>query len=62
MPRGSITAKTPGPLARAVMPLLIPILTKVALNPEKTMGPEQRFRIDWDAPVEPAAAAARTGD
>jgi len=44
------------------MPLLIPILTKVALNPEKTMGPEQRFRIDWDAPVEPAAAAARTGD
>ena len=26
------------------------------MNPEKTMGPEQRYRIDWDAPVEPAAA------
>jgi 2-polyprenyl-6-methoxyphenol hydroxylase-like FAD-dependent oxidoreductase len=44
-------AKAPGPVARALMPLFMSMLTKIAMNPEKTMGPEQRFRIDWDAPV-----------
>ena len=24
---------------------------KIAMNPEKTIGPEQRYVIDWDAPV-----------
>jgi hypothetical protein len=24
---------------------------KMAMNPEKTLGPELRYAIDWDAPV-----------
>ncbi|SCG64098.1 FAD-dependent oxidoreductase [Micromonospora halophytica] len=44
-------AKAPGPVARALMPLLMPLLVKTAMNPEKTIGPEQRYVIDWDAPV-----------
>jgi 2-polyprenyl-6-methoxyphenol hydroxylase-like FAD-dependent oxidoreductase len=48
-------AKAPGPVARAVMPLLMGVMMKT-MNPEKTIGPEQRYVIDWDAPVkaEPA--------
>ena len=49
-------AKAPGPLARVLMPVLMPLLMKTAMNPERTTGPEQRYVIDWDAPVtaEPA--------
>lgn len=47
-------SKTPGPVARKLMPLLLPILFKT-MNMEKTMGPEQRYTIDWDAPVESPA-------
>ncbi|TDC35409.1 FAD-dependent monooxygenase [Micromonospora sp. 15K316] len=49
-------AKAPGALARTLMPLLMPLLVRTAMNPERTMGPEQRYLIDWDAPVtiEPA--------
>ncbi|MEO3924201.1 FAD-dependent monooxygenase [Micromonosporaceae bacterium B7E4] len=49
-------AKAPGAVARVLMPLLMPLLMKTAMNPEKTIGPEQRYVIDWDAPVtaEPA--------
>ncbi len=49
-------AKTPGAVARRLMPLLMPIMLRTVMNPEKTMGPEQRYRIDWDEPVEPAPA------
>ncbi|MFG2104864.1 FAD-dependent oxidoreductase [Micromonospora echinaurantiaca] len=49
-------AKAPGPVARALMPLLMPLLVKTAMNPEKTVGPEQRYVIDWDAPVAPEPA------
>jgi 2-polyprenyl-6-methoxyphenol hydroxylase-like FAD-dependent oxidoreductase len=41
-------AKTPGPVARALMSILMPIMFKT-MNLEKTLGEEQRFRIDWDA-------------
>ncbi|WP_026929792.1 FAD-dependent oxidoreductase [Glycomyces tenuis] len=44
-------AKAPGPVARKLMPLLMPLLIKAAMNPEKTFGPTQRHRIDWDAPA-----------
>jgi len=49
-------AKAPGAVARALMPLLMQLMMKTAMNPEKTIGPEQRYVIDWDAPVtaEPA--------
>ena len=34
----------------------MPLLTRTAMRPERTLGVEQRFRIAWDAPVttEPA--------
>jgi 2-polyprenyl-6-methoxyphenol hydroxylase-like FAD-dependent oxidoreductase len=40
-------AKTPGPAGRAMMRAMMPILFK-AMNFEKTMGPEVRYRIDWN--------------
>ncbi|MFU8851870.1 FAD-dependent oxidoreductase [Micromonospora sp. SL1-18] len=49
--------KAPGPVARALMPVLMPLLIRIAMNPEKTLGPEQRYIIDWDAPVTAAPAA-----
>ncbi|WP_433680589.1 FAD-dependent oxidoreductase [Nocardia sp. CA-119907] len=51
-------SKTPGPVARRMMSLLMPLLIK-GMNPEKTMGVEQRYRIDWDAPVQRELAASR---
>ncbi|MEH1031783.1 FAD-dependent monooxygenase [Micromonospora profundi] len=44
-------AKAPGPVARTVMPLLMPLLVRTAMDPEKTVAHEQRYVIDWDAPV-----------
>ncbi|MEW2356456.1 NAD(P)/FAD-dependent oxidoreductase [Spirillospora sp. NPDC029432] len=44
------TAKTPGPVARKAMSVLMPIMFR-ATNVEKSMGREQRHVIDWDAPV-----------
>ncbi|WP_431962186.1 FAD-dependent oxidoreductase [Nocardia sp. bgisy134] len=46
------SSKTPGPVARKMMNLLMPLMVKTVMNPEKTMGAEQRYRIDWDAPVQ----------
>lgn len=43
--------KAPGRVGQAVMPIAMRLLLKVAMKPEKTVGPEQRYRIDWDAPV-----------
>jgi 2-polyprenyl-6-methoxyphenol hydroxylase-like FAD-dependent oxidoreductase len=44
-------AKAPGAVARLMMPLLMSLLTRTAMKPEKTLGPEQRYVIDWAAPV-----------
>jgi 2-polyprenyl-6-methoxyphenol hydroxylase-like FAD-dependent oxidoreductase len=44
-------AKAPGRLARLLMPLMMSLLLKTALRPEKSLGPELRYTIDWDAPV-----------
>lgn len=51
-------SKTPGPLGRKMMQLLAPLMIKTVMNPEKTMGAEQRYRIDWDAPADSELAAA----
>ncbi|MFC4125173.1 FAD-dependent monooxygenase [Nocardia rhizosphaerae] len=50
-------SKTPGPFARRMMNAMMPLMVRTVMNPEKTMGDERRYRIDWDAPVqrEPAA-------
>ena len=44
-------AKAPARWPRVLMPLLMPLMMKAAMNPEKTIGPEQRYVIDWDTPV-----------
>jgi 2-polyprenyl-6-methoxyphenol hydroxylase-like FAD-dependent oxidoreductase len=49
-------AKTPGPVARTMMSLMMPVMFKM-VNMEKTMGAEQRYTIDWDAPVTGTAIA-----
>ncbi|WP_405150055.1 FAD-dependent monooxygenase [Nocardia salmonicida] len=51
-------SKTPGPLARKVMNAMMPLMVKTVMNPEKTMGVERRYRIDWDAPVRAESATA----
>jgi 2-polyprenyl-6-methoxyphenol hydroxylase-like FAD-dependent oxidoreductase len=43
-------AKAPGPAARKVMPLVMPLMFKV-MNVEKTVGRETGYRIDWSEPV-----------
>jgi 2-polyprenyl-6-methoxyphenol hydroxylase-like FAD-dependent oxidoreductase len=50
--------KAPGRIGQAVMPIAMRLLLKVAMKPEKTIGPEQRYRIDWDAPVDPGLQPA----
>jgi 2-polyprenyl-6-methoxyphenol hydroxylase-like FAD-dependent oxidoreductase len=47
--RGARTnsAKTPGPVGRRIMQTVMPLFFK-AMNFEKTIGPEQRYSIDWD--------------
>lgn len=50
--RGARTnhAKTPGPIGRKLMRLMMPIFFKM-VNFEKMMGAEQRYAIDWDTTV-----------
>ena len=47
--RGARTnsAKTPGPVARRFMQTVMPLFFKL-MNLEKTIGPEQRYAIDWN--------------
>jgi len=47
--RGARTnsAKTPGPVGRRLMQTAMPLFFKL-MNFEKTIGPEQRYTIDWD--------------
>jgi 2-polyprenyl-6-methoxyphenol hydroxylase-like FAD-dependent oxidoreductase len=58
--RGARTnsAKTPGPVARGIMQTMMPLFFKF-MNFEKAMGPEQRYTIDWNAPVTSEASVAR---
>lgn len=43
--------KAPGPIGKAVLPLMMRVLMRTAMRPEKAFGPEQRYRIDWAASV-----------
>jgi 2-polyprenyl-6-methoxyphenol hydroxylase-like FAD-dependent oxidoreductase len=50
--------KTFGPLALAIMSRTMPLALKTVLTPEKTLGTEQRFAIDWTAnAAQPKSAA-----
>jgi 2-polyprenyl-6-methoxyphenol hydroxylase-like FAD-dependent oxidoreductase len=55
-------SKALGPAAISMMRLLMPVATRTFLTPERTLGPEQRYRIDWDeavtGPRAPAVTAA----
>jgi 2-polyprenyl-6-methoxyphenol hydroxylase-like FAD-dependent oxidoreductase len=42
--------KAPGPLAQRMMRLLVPLMLR-SMSLEKTMAEEQRYTIDWYAPV-----------
>ena len=44
-------SKTLGPVARTLMRLMMPIATKTFMSPERTLGTEQRYRIDWSKVV-----------
>jgi 2-polyprenyl-6-methoxyphenol hydroxylase-like FAD-dependent oxidoreductase len=44
------STKTPGPVARRVMRAVMPLAMR-RMDVERTMGPEQRYRIDWDTAV-----------
>ncbi len=50
--------KAPGPLGRATMPVLMRLLMKTAMRPEKAFGPAQRYRIDWATPIGDAVVAS----
>jgi 2-polyprenyl-6-methoxyphenol hydroxylase-like FAD-dependent oxidoreductase len=52
-------AKAPGPVAQHMMRVMIPLMLK-AMNIEKTMGEEQRYVIDWDAPADGVAMTPRS--
>lgn len=43
-------AKTPGPFGRAVMRLVMPLMLR-SMSRSPALADEQRFRIDWAAPV-----------
>jgi 2-polyprenyl-6-methoxyphenol hydroxylase-like FAD-dependent oxidoreductase len=47
--RGARTnaTKTPGPVGRRIMRTVMPIVMR-RMDVERTMGPEQRYRIDWE--------------
>jgi 2-polyprenyl-6-methoxyphenol hydroxylase-like FAD-dependent oxidoreductase len=45
------SSKTVGPLGVSLMRLVMPLALRTFLNQERTLGPEQRFRIDWDKPA-----------
>jgi 2-polyprenyl-6-methoxyphenol hydroxylase-like FAD-dependent oxidoreductase len=43
-------SKTPGPVARRMMQVIMPIMART-MNPEKMVGTDQRYRIDWEVHV-----------
>ena len=45
------SGKALGPIATKMMSLLMPLALKTVMKPEKTLGAEQRFRIDWDETI-----------
>jgi 2-polyprenyl-6-methoxyphenol hydroxylase-like FAD-dependent oxidoreductase len=50
-------SKTVGPAAITMMRLVMPLMSRLFMTPEKTIGFEHRHRIDFDAPVEAPALA-----
>ena len=51
--------KAAGPVATAIMSLVMRVATRTVMKPEKMFGWVQGFRIDWDQPVTQPAAQPR---
>lgn len=51
------TRKASGPIAKALMNVLMPIALKTFLTPERMFGWTHAYRIDWDQVVTPHRAA-----
>ncbi|WP_024802540.1 FAD-dependent monooxygenase [Nocardia sp. BMG51109] len=51
-------SKTMGPVMRRMMPVLMPLAGRV-MKIEETMAREQRYIVDWDAPVDVRAELAQ---
>ncbi|AGL20858.1 NAD(P)/FAD-dependent oxidoreductase [Actinoplanes sp. N902-109] len=49
--------KAPGAAARLVLPVLMRMLLRTAMNAERTLGEQQRHRIAWDEPVSAGQSA-----
>jgi 2-polyprenyl-6-methoxyphenol hydroxylase-like FAD-dependent oxidoreductase len=50
----SNSQKASGPLAKALMHILMPIALKTFFQPAKMFGAQHGYRIDWDVPVNQA--------
>jgi 2-polyprenyl-6-methoxyphenol hydroxylase-like FAD-dependent oxidoreductase len=48
--------KASGPLAKALMHILMPIALKTFFNPTRMFGSLHDYRIDWNTPASPATA------
>lgn len=44
-------SKALGPMATRMMSLLMPLMVKTVMRPERTLGAEQRFHIDWNSSI-----------
>jgi 2-polyprenyl-6-methoxyphenol hydroxylase-like FAD-dependent oxidoreductase len=55
-------AKALGPAAITVMRLLMPLAMRTVMTPERTLGLEQRYRIDWQVPVDNTPAVPGSPD
>ncbi|MBF6357603.1 FAD-dependent monooxygenase [Nocardia higoensis] len=44
-------SKTPGPVGRAVMNMLMPVMTRTVMKTDQRTAAERGYRIDWAAPV-----------
>ncbi|MDQ6636170.1 MAG: FAD-dependent monooxygenase, partial [Candidatus Dormibacteraeota bacterium] len=53
--------KAPGPVGRRLMPLMMSVAFKV-MPVERMFGAEQRYTIDWNAPVESGSSSGRSLD
>jgi len=49
--RRTNNSKGMGPMAVSMMRLMMPLMTRTFLTPEKMLGLEQRHTIDWESPV-----------
>ncbi len=50
-------SKAMGPMATRMMGLMMPLMARTLMRPERLVGAEQRYHIDWERPVTAALPA-----